>query len=148
VLLVLLAAALITVGAYPAGAARLHPERWYQGRWCKDNGGEAEVVMEDRTRCDCLTTKYAVEFDFGRKWAEAIGQSLYYSFMTGKKAAVVLILEKKKDRRYWKRLLSTIRHYGLPITAWAVGAGCPEGPPPVFVPEEPEMSDGPEPLVK
>ena len=73
------------------------------------------MVLPDRTRCDCLTDENAVEFDFGTKWAEAIGQALYYSIQTGKRAGVVLILEKPTDRKYWIRLNSVIQHFGLPI---------------------------------
>ena len=76
------------------------------------------MVLPDQTRCDCLTQTHAIEFDFGTKWAEAIGQSLYYSFQTGKKAGVVLILEKGSDRKYWIRLNSVIQHYKLPIDTW------------------------------
>jgi hypothetical protein len=43
------------------------------------------VVLPDGTRCDCLTDTHAIEFDFGNKWAEAIGQSAYYALQTGKK---------------------------------------------------------------
>ncbi len=103
-----------------AHAARLHPEKWYQERWCSKNNGQAEVTLPDRTRCDCLTSTHAIEFDFGSQWAEAIGQALYYSLQTGKRAGVVLILEKPKDRKYWIRLNSTIEHFNLPIDAWIV----------------------------
>lgn len=54
-------------------AAHLHLEKWYQEKWCAEQNGKAEVVLPDRTRCDCLTDKNAIEFDFGKKWAEAIG---------------------------------------------------------------------------
>lgn len=67
-----------------AWAGHEHPEKWYQERWCKEHGGKAEVMLEDRTRCDCLTKSHAIEFDFGPKWAESIGQALYYSIQTGK----------------------------------------------------------------
>ncbi len=100
-------------------AKRLHPEKWYQERWCSLNHGEVEVVLPDRARCDCLTDTHAIEFDFGNKWAEAIGQSLYYSLQTGKRAGIVLILEKEKGRKYWIRLNSTIMHFELPIDTWA-----------------------------
>ena len=79
--------------------------------------------MPDRTRCDCLTQTHAIEFDFGSKWAEAIGQSLYYSLQTGKRAGIVLILEKSKDYRYWMRLNTTIEHFDLPIDTWKIGKG-------------------------
>lgn len=74
----------------------------------------------------CLTTKNAIEFDFGKKWAEAIGQSLYYSLQTGKRAGVVLILETPKDRKFWIRLNSTIDFYKLPIDTWQTGSGSSE----------------------
>lgn len=79
--------------------------------------------MPDGTRCDCLTETHAVEFDFGEKWSEAIGQSLYYSLQTGKKAGIVLIIETIKDRKYWIRLNTTIDQFKLPIDTWAVGEG-------------------------
>jgi hypothetical protein len=104
-----------------AQAKRLHPEKWYQTQWCQDNNGQVEVVLPDRTRCDCLTDTHAIEFDFGSKWAESIGQALYYSIQTGKRAGVVLILEKQKDYKYWIRLNSIIEHYGLPIDTWKMG---------------------------
>ncbi len=104
-----------------ANAKNLHFEKFYQERWCKANGGETEVVFPDKTRCDCLTSTHAIEFDFGKKWAEAIGQALYYSIQTGKRPGVVLILEKKSDYKYWIRLNTIIEHFRLPIDTWKVG---------------------------
>ena len=104
-----------------AHAKRVHYEKWYQERWCKAHDGQVEVVLPDRTRCDCLTDTHAIEFDFGNKWAESIGQALYYSIQTGKRAGVVLILEKQKDYKYWIRLNTIIEHYGLPIDSWKLG---------------------------
>jgi hypothetical protein len=40
---------------------------------------------------------------------------------TKKKAGIVLILENKKDRKYWIRLNTTIVHFNLPIDIWSVG---------------------------
>ena len=104
--------------ALPARAADNRPERWYQQNWCNQNNGIMEFQLSDKTRCDCLTDTHAIEFDFGNKWAEAIGQALYYGFKTGKKAGIVMILVKESDRRYWIRLNSVIRHYRLPIDTW------------------------------
>ena len=50
--------------------------------------------------CIPLQDTHAIEFDFGGNWAEAIGQSSYYSIQTKKKAGIVLILENMKDRKY------------------------------------------------
>ena len=79
------------------------------------------MVLPDGTRCDCVTDTHAIEFDFGRNWAEAVGQSSYYSLQTKKKPGVVLILETMKDRKYWIRLNTTIKHFNLPIDTWSVG---------------------------
>jgi hypothetical protein len=76
--------------------------------------------MPDNTRCDCLTKEYAIEFDFAEKWAEAIGQSLFYALQTNKKAGIGLIIEKPKDYKFWLRLNSTIMHHKLPIRTWIV----------------------------
>jgi len=103
-----------------ATAGHLHRESWYQERWCKACGGQVEVVLPDRTRCDCLTDDYAIEVDFAEKWAEAIGQSLYYSFQTGKRAGIALILESESDRKNWIRLNSTIQHFNLQIKTWEI----------------------------
>ncbi len=104
-----------------ANAKRAFPEKKYQEKWCEEQDGRSEVVLDDRTRCDCLTRSHAIEFDFASKWAEAVGQSLYYSHKTGKKAGIVLILEdKKKDRKYLSRLEQTIKGKDLQIKVWTV----------------------------
>jgi hypothetical protein len=102
-------------------AKREHPEKWYQQKWCEAHKGQVEVVLPDGTRCDCLTDTHAIEFDFGRGWGESIGQSMYYSLQTKKKAGIVLILETMKDRKYWIRLNTTIEHFNLPIDTWSIG---------------------------
>lgn len=118
-----LLAVLIFLAPAISQAASKHPEKYYQESWCAEQGGQAEVALSDNTRADCITSTHAIEFDFGKKWAEAIGQSLYYSFQTGKRAGVVLILENAKDRKYWIRINSVIQHFSLPIDTWAIGKG-------------------------
>ncbi|MFH1140031.1 MAG: hypothetical protein V1816_28450 [Pseudomonadota bacterium] len=95
-----------------------HPEKFYQEIWCREQGGRREARLADRTRCDCLTSTHAVEFDFGPKWAEALGQSLHYSVMTGKKAGVVLILEGPDDKKYLDRLRRITAHFEIPVDFW------------------------------
>jgi len=87
----------------------------YQRSWCNQNRGRTEVVLPDKSRCDCVTDTHAVEIEYARKWAEAIGQALFYSLQTGKRAGIVLIIEAQKDRKHWIRLNSTIEHFKLPI---------------------------------
>ena len=104
--------------SFPVTAA----EKDFQMPWCDLHRGEAEVRLKDRTRVDCLTQQYAIEFDFANKWAEAIGQSLGYSIETGKRAGIVLIFRKPADVRYWNKLQKVINGYSLPITLWRVNA--------------------------
>ncbi len=79
-------------------------ESYYVNQWCTPDFGRKEVVLWDLTRVDCLAKDYAIEFDFAKKWAESVGQALYYSKMTGKAPAVVLILTNAADYRYVKRV--------------------------------------------
>lgn len=98
-----------------------HTEKWYVTQWCKDHQGQIEAKLPSKARCDCITPDYAIEFDFAPKWAEAIGQSLYYSFLSNKKAGIVLIIEDPSDIIYLFRLDSTIKFFNLPIKVWKIG---------------------------
>jgi len=94
----------------------LAAEKDYQQQYCK---GQMEYVLKDRTRVDCLTEDHAIEYDFGKKWAEAVGQSLHYAAHTGKRAGIVLIIGPG-DERYFKRCAALIKHYNLQIDLWSV----------------------------
>lgn len=91
-------------------------EKDYQLKYCK---GKIEHVLPDRTRVDCLTETHAIEYDYGHKWAEAIGQSLHYAMYTGKRAGVVLIVSPT-EHRFVTRIKAVIDHYPLPISVWTV----------------------------
>ncbi|MCD6459435.1 hypothetical protein J7L67_02055 [bacterium] len=93
-------------------------ERDYQEQWAREHGAKIEVQLRDGTRVDCLTDTHAIEVDFARKWTEAIGQSMHYSRMTGKRAGIVLIITDPDDMKYWDRLKKLIEHSGLPIDTW------------------------------
>jgi len=90
-------------------------EKYYQTLLCDELGGEMEYVLRDRTRVDCLTDEYAIEVDFAKKWAEGIGQTLYYAYMTRKKPAVGLIIDTKKEQRYFNRLDAIAKVYGIKV---------------------------------
>jgi len=78
-------------------------EAYYQEHFCEKLDGITEFILPDRTRVDCLTDDYAIEVDWAKKWAEGIGQSLFYAEMTNKKAGVALIVGEN-DQRYLKRI--------------------------------------------
>ncbi len=88
----------------PLSAKAKMYEKDYVNQYC---GGYIEYVLPDKTRVDCLTEEYAIEFDYAKKWAESIGQSLYYAKKTGKKPAVAIILKKPSDEKYVKRIIET-----------------------------------------
>lgn len=91
-------------------------EAVYQEAWCKKHNGILEYQLNDKARVDCLTKKYAVEVDFAQKWAECIGQSLYYGISTKRKPAALLIMENgEKDIKYLKRLQKVAKKHHIKI---------------------------------
>jgi hypothetical protein len=109
--------ALLSLAACRAEAG--HPEAWYRDAWCNERQGRAEVVLPDGSRADCVTATHAVEVERSAKWAEALGQSLWYAHQTGLRAGVVLILPGG-DRTHLVRLESVIADQGLPVDVWEV----------------------------
>lgn len=81
--------------------AHLHPEAAYRDAWCM---GQTEVRMPNGNRADCITTSYAVEVEFAGKYHEGVGQALDYAQQTGKKPAILLIIESEKDWRHYNKL--------------------------------------------
>jgi len=77
-----------------------------------------EHRLPDGTRIDCLTSEYAVEVEYAHKWAESIGQALYYAQSTGHKPGVLMIIQKDKDERFLKRLRAVAREQGIKV--WTV----------------------------
>lgn len=105
----------------PTFSAHTHLEKEYQTKWCNLNNGILEHKLPDSTRIDCLTPNYAIEFDFAPKWAESVGQSLFYAHSTAKKPGIVLILENPdKDVKYLNRLKSIAQVYNIKI--WTMTA--------------------------
>lgn len=91
-------------------------EKDYQNMWCGERLGVTEYVLPDRARVDCVTQTHAVEFDFAKKWAESIGQSLYYAAILQKDPGIVLIVEDKdKDQKYIDRLQAVATKQGIKV---------------------------------
>ena len=103
-----------------AFASNIHPEKDYQAAWCNQHGGQTEVVLPDKTRIDCLTDLYAIEFDFGKKWAESFGQAEYYGLMKNRRPGIVIILETDADYRGLERLLAIIGTSKAPPRVWVI----------------------------
>ena len=88
----------------PCYAKHCQPEKYYQHLWCTEQNGIEEYKLCDKTRVDCLTEEYAIEFDWAKKWAECVGQCLYYAKLTGKKPAAAIIIDSKNDKKYIERI--------------------------------------------
>ena len=99
-----------------ATASKQWLERDYQQAWGSAQPGliAIEYRLPDNSRVDCLFQDYAVEVDWHHKWAEAIGQSLFYAMMTGRKPAILLIIGPQGER-YLKRLKFVTLHYGIRV---------------------------------
>ena len=77
---------------------------------------EVEVRLWDLTRVDMLTKEYAIEVDWAPKWAEGIGQALYYAQVTGKKPGVILLIKDiKKEARFVYRLQIVAAKYDIKV---------------------------------
>ncbi len=122
IIFVLIALIFCFVGT--ANAKRLHHEKWYQTKHCEQLEGVVEHRLPDKTRVDCLTDQVAIEHDFASKWAEAVGQAIYYGKMTARHPGVALILENpEKDAKYLGRLLLALEDTAG-IEVWVI---VPEG---------------------
>jgi hypothetical protein len=77
---------------------------------------QAEYRLWDASRVDLLSDEYAIEVDFSHKWSEAVGQSLYYALVTGKKPAIVLLVTNpQKESRFIFRLQAVCAKHGIKL---------------------------------
>ncbi len=95
-----------------------HSESSFQHAHCSSVGGIEEYELKDKTRVDCLTKKYAIEYDFANKSYEAVGQALYYGLMTRKIPKVVLILDSDRifeQMIYFDRIKRIAKKYNFEV---------------------------------
>lgn len=98
-----------TVGARPG------TEVWWCERLAQKYGAEVEVRLPDESRVDLLTPEYAIEVDWANKWAEGIGQALYYGLVTERKPAVLLLTRDRDDKLYVVRCQVVCAKYGIKL---------------------------------
>ena len=104
----------------PVHAKHLYKESVYQDFWCNKRNGILEYELNDKSRVDCLLPDMAVEFDFAKKRDECLGQALRYAAYTKKQPACVLIIEKKKDLKYFYQLRYTIQKQNLDVKLFTI----------------------------
>lgn len=78
---------------------------------------QTEVVLWDKTRVDISTATHAIEVDWASKWAEGVGQALYYSAVTGKKPGLVLLTKPGEERFVYRASILCVKHE---IRLWVV----------------------------
>ena len=92
---------------------------WTERQWCdhlaQQWGAEVEVRTPDGSRVDLLIPGgEAWEVDFAPKWAQGVGQALYYSAATHQPPGLVLIMrEPAKQQKYYLRALVVCHKYGI-----------------------------------
>ncbi len=75
---------------------------------------ECEVTLFDGSRVDLLNDEYAIEVDWARKWPEAVGQALWYSILTHKRPAVLLLTrDRRADLRFLLRATAVCERSGI-----------------------------------
>ena len=85
--------------------------------------GETEVTVtsgEIKVRIDDLTKKNAIEYDFTKKWAEALGQALRFARLKNRRGGIVFILSCDSDIEYVRESLKDIKYFRLPVDVWTV----------------------------
>jgi hypothetical protein len=87
---------------------------------CPKMNGVIEFSLDDGSRVDCETDTHSIEFDFGKKWAEAIGQALYYSSKTGKQPGIFLIIAEKRDWNNLEKIKRVIKTQGMDVKIWTI----------------------------
>lgn len=76
---------------------------------------ELEVVLDDGARVDICTKTHAVEVDFAHKWAECIGQALYYAVKTGKAPVCLLIVGREEKEPGVDRCVRVCKLYRIQV---------------------------------
>lgn len=104
-----------TVYALHYQSYQIRNEDYYNTIFCKEVKGQREAVLKDGTRCDCLERNYSFEADFATKFYEAIGQSLHYARITGKKPGIFLIVKRKTDEDMLQRCIDNCIYYKIEL---------------------------------
>jgi hypothetical protein len=84
---------LLVVGLLSTASGAVDESIW-QRRYCA--GMELEKHLPSGGYIDCLSPDYAIEVDWSKNWAEAVGQSLYYAGATGRKPGIILLCKESE----------------------------------------------------
>ena len=97
-------------------------EAYWQRQYCA--GMEIEKKLITGGRIDCFNDEFAIEVDWANKWAEAVGQSLYYAGATDRKPAIILLCTESEGpveglcRSYVYRLEYALAFVNTHVEVW------------------------------
>lgn len=83
--------------------------------------GYDDVQTEKRVeggRIDIALAWHAVEIDWAYKWAEGVGQALFYGLRTGTKAVVLLLIDTPAGRRHADNARLVAKNNTPPLAVW------------------------------
>jgi hypothetical protein len=111
--------ALLFVAARPA--RREHNELYWSAIIAEQLHGKAEYRLPDGARVDILTADEAIEIDWPNKWAEGVGQALYYGAATWRRATVVyLVSDPEREACHIERGRIAAQAGGVAVRLWSV----------------------------
>ena len=95
-----------TFGAPRHGTERYWQDVIHEELSQRDGWGsiEKEYRLDDGTRVDLLLENEACEIDWADKWAEGVGQSIYYGLKTRRGPLVILLAKKDGWEKYRDRV--------------------------------------------
>ena len=102
--------------------AETKKEAYWQRQYCADMEIEKKLITGGRV--DCFNEEYAIEVDWAHKWAEAVGQSLYYAATTDRKPGIILLCEESEGpveglcRSYVYRLEYALKFVNARVYVW------------------------------
>lgn len=77
-------------------------------------GATLEYHTPDGSRVDILTAEVAFEVDYAPKYAEGIGQSLFYGLATNRRPGLILLIKDfESERRFYLRALAVCSKYDI-----------------------------------
>ena len=101
-------------------------EDYYSKKFCNEMSGQPKYHLKDLSSNgeeitssypDCLTDTHVFEVDWaeGMKVYEAIGQSLYYSSVSGKKPGILLLIRKENSEKHIEKVQKVNKFHDLGI---------------------------------
>lgn len=98
-----------------------------QRKFCA--GMPINQALPNRSEVDCVLEDVAIEVDFSDHWAAAIGQSLQYGAMMGRRPGIILVCRTRTPAstclRHKLKLEETMSYWNIGMMVWLCHATDP-----------------------